>query len=444
MDTAGEYEHEGAYAGSGAPSGASADPLADLVVPPDAEIDEGGVADPMFDIGGDERRMHVRAYNHWVSLLKGRPYPAIDDLDPGNIADFGPHSVLLDFSDGLDDPSIAYLGRSLREECGLETSITRIADVPGRSLLSRLTDHYLQIIANRAPIGFEAEFVGTRGRTTLYRGILMPFSSDGDAIDFIYGVINWKEMVDQATQATLDAELDAAIRAAPRPPAEAPVWADGPSHGVEAEPATAPAIAAAEEPLLTGTLGDRLMIARESAAAVRAADTRGRAALYRALSRAHDFALACQADPEGLAALLAASGLKQQPRAPLTPLVKLVFGADYDKTRLAEYAAVLGHAQRATLPAGGLMPLLEATEGGVKALVAAERAARRPVKTPDRFDRAAAELRALPVLGKLAMGAGGDEFVLLLARAAGGDTVEVIKRVDNKTLVASALKKAAG
>ena len=64
--------------------------------------------------------------------------------------------------------------------------------MPSRSLLSRLTDHYMQIIANRAPIGFEAEFVNQRGENICYRGILMPFSSDGDTIDFIYGVINWK------------------------------------------------------------------------------------------------------------------------------------------------------------------------------------------------------------------------------------------------------------
>ena len=196
-------------------------------------VDEGGVGDALFDLGGDERRMHVRAYNHWVSLLKGRPYPGIADLHPESIDDFGPHSVLIDFTGGSDDATIAFLGQALREECGLDTAIVRVADVPGRSLLSRLTDHYLQIIANRAPIGFEAEFVGTRGRTTLYRGILMPFSSDGDVIDFIYGVINWKEMVDDATQATLDAELDAAVRAAPRPPVATPIWADGPSGGLE-------------------------------------------------------------------------------------------------------------------------------------------------------------------------------------------------------------------
>ncbi len=402
----------------------------------DRGVDQQGVDDAMFDLGGDERRMHVRAYNHWVSLLKGRAYPGIDDLDPASIADFGPHSVLLDFTAGVDDPTIAYLGRSLREECGLETTITRIADVPGRSLLSRLTDHYLQIIANRAPIGFEAEFVGTRGRTTLYRGILMPFSSEGETIDFIYGVINWKEMVDDETQATLDAELVAAVRAAPAAPTDSPVWADGPSAGFEAVDASADGV-------LTGSLGDRLMMARESAAAVRAADTRGRSALYRALGRAHDFGLACDADAAGYAELLAAAGVKVSPRAPMTAVVKLVFGADYDKTRLAEYAAVLGHARREALPAGMLAHVLEQAEGGIKAIVAAERSAKRPARPPTVFDRVAAELRALPTLGSIAIGAGSDEFVVLLARAGENGTVDVIKRIEGKGLVESIARKAA-
>eukprot|EP01037_Dinobryon_pediforme_P022479 gene22479-23658_t len=213
-----------------------------------ADSTASGVAETQIDVGTDERRMHVRAYNHWVSLLGGRAYPSIEDLDPANIADFGPHSVLLDFSLGIENPAIAYLGRALREECSLDSTVTHISDVPSRSLLSRLTDHYLQIIANRSPIGFEAEFVNARGHNTLYRGILMPFSSDDESIDFIYGVINWKELVDAATQAKLHAEIAAAVSTAPSTPPAAPIWADGPSAGLgataddepDAEDATAP------------------------------------------------------------------------------------------------------------------------------------------------------------------------------------------------------------
>src|SRR5947208_16141652 len=143
-------------------------------------------------IGTDERRMHVRAYNYWVSLLEGRDFPSIDDLQSSDVEDFAGHSVLLDFTCGNDNPAIPYIGAGIRDECGLTDDTRTISDVPSRSLLSRLTDHYLQIIANRAPIGFEAEFVNQREENICYRGILMPFSSDGDTIDFIYGVINWK------------------------------------------------------------------------------------------------------------------------------------------------------------------------------------------------------------------------------------------------------------
>ncbi len=388
-----------------------------------------GVGEQMFDLGGDERRMHVRAYNHWVSLLKGRPYPTIEDLDPSSIADFGQHSVLLDFSAGLDDPRIAFLGRTLRDECDLDGGIDHISQVPSRSLLSRLTDHYLQIIANRAPIGFEAEFVGTRGKPTLYRGILMPFSSDGEQIDFIYGVINWKELVDAATQAGLDAELAAARLAAPPP--EAPVWADGPGAERGDERAGKG---------LTASLDHQLSVARESAAAVRAADTRSRAALYRALGRAHDFGLAADDDRDGYQALLNTAGVKVQQRAPMTAVAKLVFGADYDKTRLTEFAAVLDHARRHAVEAGALPGFLELSPGGIKAVVAAERAARRPAPQGNSTEQARAELRCRPTLAEVTL-PGDGEFVVLLARR-DGDMLHIV--ADVPALVDQAVRRAAG
>src|SRR5688500_7452503 len=119
---------------------------------------EASAADVVAAIGTDERRMHVRAYNYWVSLLEGRDFPSIEDLDPANITDFAPNSVLLDFTGGRGNPATPYIGTAIRAECDVGDEIRHIAQVPSRSLLSRLTDHYMQIIANRAPIGFEAEF----------------------------------------------------------------------------------------------------------------------------------------------------------------------------------------------------------------------------------------------------------------------------------------------
>lgn len=398
---------------------------------------DDAVSDRPMEIGADERRMHVRAYNHWVSLLHGRAYPSIEDLDPENIADFGPHSVLLDFTRGVSDPSIRFLGESLREECGFTPSIQTVGEVPSRSLLSRLTDHYLQIIANRAPIGFEAEFVGQRGHNTLYRGILTPFSSDGETIDFIYGVINWKELVDAETQARLNDEIEESRRAVPPKPVAAAVWADGPSAGFDA-PAEL-----AEAALHDSSLADLLMAARESAAAARASDTRSRSALYRALSRAYDFALAAETAPDDYKELLSDAGLNVQARAPMTPPVKLVFGANYDKTRLTEFAAVLTYARRQDVPKSGLDTFLEVAEGGIKGVVKAERDHRRPAPKRDVFARAAEELRSRPPLGHVAISAGQDEFVVLLARA-GKQGLDIVASFEDDTaLTERAIRKAA-
>ncbi|ASJ89967.1 hypothetical protein [Porphyrobacter sp. CACIAM 03H1] len=524
---------------------------------------------PPEAIGQDERRMQVRAYNHWASLLGERMFPSIEDLDPANLPDFGPHSVLLDFSYGIENPGVRYLGEKLAAECGTQGVITRLSDVPPRSLLSRITDHYMQILANQAPIGFEAEFVNHAGIAILYRGILLPYSSDDETIDFIYGVINWKEMADQLTADELLLEIDQALELGsdleleedPAPRAAEPVtdWADSPAHehedeaaapvhayndfaadfadlkalsafggtedaydddalpdfsqyslgdddeeydedegegesagynfasladyieapakkaidltGLEPMPfaeeededeaaapaygfvpepveapipapvaapvaARVPVFAAADdvydededEPVFADDLPedaglyDCLAAARELARAADSTEDRSRSALYAAVSRAYDFSLAAADAPEDYAELIAESGLTVQDRAPMTPVVKLVFGHDYDKTRLTEYAAVLTHAHRLKLARGTLAGFLAETEGGVKAVVKAERRLRReeqgkPVEEPGAVREAlAAQLRALEAITLEHLDGAGPEFALVLIR----------------------------
>ena len=75
--------------------------------------------------------------------------------------------------------------------------------------------------------------------------------------------------------------------------------------------------------------------------------------------------------------LLCDAGLTAQERAPFTPIVKLVFGAGYDKTRLTEFASALKFAQRNAVPMGGLANLLAKHDGGLKAIVSAERRAKK-------------------------------------------------------------------
>jgi hypothetical protein len=417
-------------------------------------------------IGTDERRMHVRAYNYWVSLLEGRDFPSIEDLEPGDVEDFSSHSVLLDFTCGGDNPAIPYIGAEIRDECALNDDTRTIADVPSRSLLSRLTDHYMQIIANRSPVGFEAEFENPRGETICYRGILMPFSSDGDTIDFIYGVINWKHVEDSTSEASIVADPGFSHPAEPavyvEPVAEeiafeeeqpleltelVPVEADKPELPIDAADETyvederfavpEPAVA------VDSGLADRLCAARETADAVKAGEGRTRTALYQALSMAYDFALAAQENPEEYAELLEESGVKAQVRAPMTPIVKLVFGIDYDKARLTEFAAALSYAKRQELALGTLHDFIEKQPGGLKALVAAERQARRPESKPDtKGDAARASLRAAPPIS-LDEVSTEEEFAVVVTRRGADGRHELVAIVEDEALIERAIRRAA-
>lgn len=177
---------------------------------------------PPSPVGQDERRMQVRAYNHWASLLGNKRFPLIEDLEPEFLGDFGPHSVLLDFSTGSSTPTIQFIGDALSKECGLYEAIEELNEVPEASLLSQVADNYLKILAEQAPTGFEAEFVNAKGATVLYRGILLPYSSDSDTIDFVYAVINWKEVADAGTADALMQQIDEALDTANQQLSQAP------------------------------------------------------------------------------------------------------------------------------------------------------------------------------------------------------------------------------
>jgi len=447
---------------------------------PDSAPEPTAVNDVAAAIGTDERRMHVRAYNYWVSLLDGRDFPSIEDLEPGDVADFSPHSVLLDFTCGVENPAMPYLGAAIRDECGLEDDMRTIAEVPSRSLLSRLTDHYMQIIANRAPIGFEAEFDNQRGENICYRGILLPFSSDGDTIDFIYGVINWKKVEDGAERAQAapeptetetdileldsfvedDTASETAADTTPRwygrdepdapaseidpatpdtSPAQHFSWEDGPLADDDANADALPEVALDEN----AGLADRLWAARETAESVKAGEGRTRVALYRALALAYDFAIAADQTPDEYVELLGESGVKAQARAPMTPIVKLVFGVDYDKARLTEFAAALSYARRQDIETGAFQDFIEKQHGGLKALVAAERQARRPEPKPDtRGEVARARLRhATPI--SLADLPSAEEFAVVVTRRGADGRHEPVAVLDDETLIERAIRNAA-
>lgn len=197
----------GAFGGS-SDTGGYDDDAADDGLSPDVGAHSNPPPSP---VGQDDRRMQVRAYNHWASQLGDQELPHIEDLEPEFLGDFGPHSVLLDFSTGSSTPTIQFIGAKLRKECGLAEPIESVSEIPEGSVLSQVAGHYLKVLAAQAPISFQAESINLSGRTIAFRGVMLPYSSDYDTIDFVFAVINWKELADAQTADAILSEIDAAM-----------------------------------------------------------------------------------------------------------------------------------------------------------------------------------------------------------------------------------------
>ena len=139
------------------------------------------------DISSSEKRRHATVYNYWLSIRGDRQFPPIRDLDPLEISDAGPSSALLELIGGGEDAEIRHLGQAIKDGVTAE----RISEAPRPSLLSCIAKQ-LPIISNaRQALAFEDEFVTAEGTTRCWV-TLLPFSSTGTYVDYVYGLVSLK------------------------------------------------------------------------------------------------------------------------------------------------------------------------------------------------------------------------------------------------------------
>ncbi len=348
---------------------------------------------------GKERRLTLRLAAYWQNLCAGRAYPALGDFEVDAIPEFLPRGFVLDFGDGIDNPIFRFIGAAYIDDCGMDLTGQPISAVPRHTLLVCLTDYFLQVFAAKSALAFEGDFPRDAAADIHYRGILLPLSEDGETIDYIVGAINGTVKSSKPTSPSLPPPSAAAdaIRE-PQPSADAP----------EAAASAVPAM----------DLAASLAYCRDLALSFEEANSRSRKALYQALAGAYAFYFATEDDPEGYHEILADAGLPLQVRAPFTPIVKLIFGDGYDKTRLSEYSAALSYAKRTGRRPEAFDAFLAAQPGGIKGCVEAERAVRRGESAPEYRpvpESAARVLRKLPAIGEFPdPGRGESEFVLVL------------------------------
>jgi len=353
-----------------------------------------------------ERRLSVRLLDYWNELRGDRRYPSPDDIHFEEVPELAEFGFTMSIGASGSSPKIHYLGTELKEHINMFRTGEVAPESENKALSLALNDairRYTEVADREGPVAFESDSFDVPGTQFAYRAIMLPFSRDNEQIDFVLGAIRYKEKLSGAT------------------------LSPGPEFG----------------------LAKSLQECQDLATAWQSQETKSRTVLYETLERAYRFQFEALEDPGSFEDLCAREGINHQTRAPLTPVVKLIFGANYDKTRVSEYAACLSYGKRLGREAGTLRDLIDATEGGIKGCVKAERALRREERgeTVDKSQKYKELLRNLNPLMDLFDGSGAtEEFVLLLARREPVDSTKlhVLCTLNEKpTLVEPILKRAA-
>jgi len=185
-------------------------------------------------ISPPERRKHASVYNYWLSIKRDRQFPPIRDLDPLEISDAGPYSLLLEMVGGGEDAGIRHIGQAIKGGITVE----KIAEAPNPSLLACIAARLPVVAGCRDAFAFEDEYESADGRTRCWV-TLLPFSATGSWIDYVYGFVTLDSPAGAA-----EAADDAAEEAEPAVDLAELVHeiAEEPSERPEEEPESVPQI----------------------------------------------------------------------------------------------------------------------------------------------------------------------------------------------------------
>ena len=201
-----------------------------------------------------ELRKHATVYNYWLSIRRDREVPPIRDLDPLEISDVAPFSVLLELINGGEDAEIRHFGAALKSD----VEIDRIIEAPQPSALSSIAGKLGSVAQSRDALAFEDTFTAGDGLSRC-SVTLLPFSTTGNEVDFVYGLVSIETGVTEAdeTPEPIVPDAEPAEEGEPEPeilaedsPEEVGATIDGEIEAVEAdEPVTdqSPAQTVAED-----------------------------------------------------------------------------------------------------------------------------------------------------------------------------------------------------
>src|SRR5690348_241057 len=177
-----------------------------------------GLLTALKTIDAAKRQRHAQVLSYWLSIRGDKEFPPLHDLDPLEISDAGPSSVLLELISGGHDAEIRHLGEALRDEGWPE----QIMDAADPSVLASIAKKLPIVAISRDFLAFEDEYATDAGTTRCWV-TLLPLSGGGAWVDYVYALVSFATVPAKGAKAAEKPAKSADPRQPDPEPAEEPL-----------------------------------------------------------------------------------------------------------------------------------------------------------------------------------------------------------------------------
>lgn len=126
-----------------------------------------------------------QALAYWSRIRAGREMPARADLNPADIPKLLPCIILMDVLHDPLDFRYRLIGTEIDRICSRNYKGTKLSELPDKKSPNPIWRHHVEAVEARAPVRRELSYTGPDGDVRRIEHCLLPFSTDGKAIDQI-------------------------------------------------------------------------------------------------------------------------------------------------------------------------------------------------------------------------------------------------------------------
>ena len=132
-----------------------------------------------------------QALAYWNEKRGRRSMPARADLDPMEMIPILPHVILIDVLRDPLDFRYRLIGTLVEDHMSAPYTGRRFSEFEGQREGSRIWTCSERVISEKQPVRSDIPYIGPMREFTTIEDIMMPLSSDGEAVDVIFIVVEY-------------------------------------------------------------------------------------------------------------------------------------------------------------------------------------------------------------------------------------------------------------